>query len=71
MVRREVTSLSPAPACRRVASPASPQSAGWFGHSSIAVTMDIYSHLMPDMQEDAAAKVDAALVETINRSRAK
>ena len=51
--------------------PASSQSAGWFGHSSIAVTMDIYSHLMPDMQEDAAAKVDPALVETINRSRAK
>ena len=31
------------------------------GHSSIAVTMDIYSHLMPNMQEDAAAKVNAAL----------
>lgn len=30
-----------------------------FGHSSIAVTMDIYSHLMPNMQEDAAAKMDA------------
>jgi integrase len=38
-----------------------------FGHSSIAVTMDIYSHLMPNMQEDAAAKVDAALVAAINR----
>ena len=31
------------------------------GHFSIAVTMDIYSHLMPNMQADAAAKVDAAL----------
>jgi integrase len=31
------------------------------GHSSIAITMDIYSHLMPNMQADAAAKVDAAL----------
>ena len=30
------------------------------GHSSIAITMDIYSHLMPNMQADAAAKVDAA-----------
>jgi integrase len=30
-----------------------------FGHSSVAITMDIYSHLMPNMQEDAA-KVDAA-----------
>ncbi|MGB8822385.1 MAG: tyrosine-type recombinase/integrase, partial [Pseudolabrys sp.] len=31
------------------------------GHYSIAVTMDIYSHLMPNMQADAAAKIDAAL----------
>lgn len=31
------------------------------GHSSIAITMDIYSHLMPNMQADAAAKVDAVL----------
>lgn len=31
------------------------------GHSSIAITMDIYSHLMPNMQADAAAKIDAAL----------
>jgi integrase len=38
-----------------------------FGHSSVAVTMDIYSHLMPNMQQDAAAKVDAALIAAINR----
>jgi integrase len=31
------------------------------GHSSIAVTLDIYSHVIPAMQEDAAATV-AALV---------
>lgn len=31
------------------------------GHHSIAVTMDIYSHLMPNMQADATAKLDAAL----------
>ena len=31
------------------------------GHSSTSVTMDIYSHLMPNMQADAAAKFDAAL----------
>jgi integrase len=31
------------------------------GHYSIAITMDIYSPLMPNMQADAAAKVDAAL----------
>jgi integrase len=31
------------------------------GHASIAITMDIYSHAMPNMQVDAAAKIDAAL----------
>jgi len=30
------------------------------GHYSIATTMDIYSHLMPNMQTDATAKLDAA-----------
>jgi hypothetical protein len=29
--------------------------------SYITITMDIYSHLMPNMQADAAAKLDAAL----------
>jgi len=31
------------------------------GHSGIAITMDIYSHVMPNMQAEAAAKIDAAL----------
>ena len=31
------------------------------GHSSISVTMDIYSHVLPGMQREAADKVDAAL----------
>ena len=31
------------------------------GHHSISVTMDTYSHLMPNMQDFAAAKLDAAL----------
>jgi integrase len=31
------------------------------GHSSIAITMDVYSHLMPNMQGDAADAVDAVL----------
>jgi integrase len=30
------------------------------GHSSISVTLDLYSHVTPTMQEDAAAKLDAA-----------
>ncbi|WMT71071.1 tyrosine-type recombinase/integrase [Bradyrhizobium sp. Ash2021] len=37
------------------------------GHSSIAITMDIYSHLMPNMQGDAADAVDVVLRAAINR----
>lgn len=31
------------------------------GHANIAVTLDLYSHVMPGMQEDAALRVDTAL----------
>ena len=31
------------------------------GHSKIAVTMDLYSHVTPTMQVDAVARIDAAL----------
>ena len=37
------------------------------GHSSIAVTMDIYSHLMPNMQGEAAATVDGVMRAAINK----
>ncbi len=37
------------------------------GHSSIAITMDIYSHLMPNMQEGAASAVDGVLRAAINK----
>jgi integrase len=30
------------------------------GHSTISVTLDLYSHVSAAMQEDAAAKLDAA-----------
>jgi integrase len=30
------------------------------GHSKIGITLDLYSHVLPGMQEDAVAKVDAA-----------
>jgi integrase len=29
------------------------------GHSSIAVTMDTYSHVLPSMSAEAAARMDA------------
>ena len=31
------------------------------GHATIAMTMDIYAHLLPAMDEDAAQRLDAAL----------
>ena len=31
------------------------------GHSKVGITLDLYSHVMPGMQEDAVALVDAAL----------
>jgi hypothetical protein len=31
------------------------------GHSQIAVTMNIYGHVIPAMQEEAASEIDAAL----------
>jgi integrase len=31
------------------------------GHASTSITSDIYSHVMPDMQEAAVEKLDAAL----------
>lgn len=31
------------------------------GHSTIGITLDTYSHVLPGMQEDAAQKVDVAL----------
>ena len=34
------------------------------GHASVATTMDIYSHVLPDMQEKAAQAIDAALGAT-------
>jgi integrase len=37
------------------------------GHSSVSITMDLYSHVMPGMQEDAASKVDAAIRAAIEK----
>jgi len=39
------------------------------GHSKVGITLDLYSHVIPGMQADAAATVDAALKTAIrNRS---
>jgi integrase len=40
------------------------------GHSKIGITLDLYSHVLPGMQEDAVARVDDALRAAIN-SRSK
>jgi len=39
------------------------------GHSTIAITMDIYSHVLEGMQEDAAETVDAVLQAALIRRR--
>jgi len=31
------------------------------GHATVGITLDVYSHVMPGMQEEAAARTDAAL----------
>jgi len=41
------------------------------GHSTIAITLDIYSHVLEGMQEDAAEIVDADLQAALNRRRDK
>lgn len=37
------------------------------GHSSVGVTIDLYSHVMPGMQKEAVKRIDAVLGEAINR----
>ncbi len=39
------------------------------GHSSVAMTLDTYSHVVPTMQESAAAKMDAALRLAMRKSQ--
>ncbi len=38
------------------------------GHSTIAITLDLYSHVMPGMQADAAEQVDAAIRRAVKPS---
>jgi integrase len=37
------------------------------GHSSISTTIDIYSHLMPNMQHDAVGRVDDMLALALQK----
>jgi hypothetical protein len=39
------------------------------GHSTIAITLDIYSQVVDGMQEEAAERVDAVLREELNKRR--
>jgi integrase len=42
------------------------------GHSKVGITLDLYSHVLPGMQEDAAARVDDALrIALQNRTKNK
>lgn len=38
------------------------------GHSTIAITLDLYSHVMPGMQEDAAGRVDAVIRGALDKA---
>jgi integrase len=38
------------------------------GHSTIGITLDLYSHVMPGMQANAAEQVDAAIKAAKNRA---
>jgi integrase len=37
------------------------------GHASVSITLDVYSHLIPGIQEDAANRIDAALRTHLER----
>jgi integrase len=41
------------------------------GHSKVGITLDLYSHVLPGMQEDAAARVDEAIRAAAEKRRPK
>jgi integrase len=41
------------------------------GHSDVRITLDLYSHVLPGIQENAAALVDAQLQAEISKARSK
>jgi len=40
----------------------------WLGHSTVGITLDIYSHLLPGMQEEAVGRLEAALRAALKES---
>jgi hypothetical protein len=36
------------------------------GHSRVGITLDLYSHVVEGLQEDAVARVDAAMAKALN-----
>jgi integrase len=34
----------------------------WLGHSKVSMTMEVYAHVLPDMQREAAATLGALLL---------
>jgi len=41
------------------------------GHSSVGITLDLYSHVLPGMQEEAVSRVDAVFQAALNRRSRK
>ena len=41
------------------------------GHSKVGITLDLYSHVLPGMQEDAASRVDDALRLAIQKRKSQ
>jgi hypothetical protein len=41
------------------------------GHSKVGITLDLYSHMMPGMQAEAAMRVDDALQAALQKRAIK
>ena len=39
------------------------------GHSTVGITLDVYSHLMPGIQDEAAKRIDSALRTALGEPR--
>jgi hypothetical protein len=38
------------------------------GHATVGLTLDTYSHVIPGMQEDAVARIDAAFGDAVGKT---